>query len=560
MGLPARWWWCFPIVGSGFAVLVSVTSTHLAGFPLDDSWIHQDFARTLATTGQFAYLPGRSAAGSTSPLWVLLLVPPYWLAHGSPSVPLLVTWVAALGWLALAGIGVTAGWAAFDLAGLTHASYRVRLTAAILAGVACAAEWHLDWAAVSGMETDLFALVVLALFVAASRKVSPIVSGLFVALAISLRPEGILAALVVIVGALVGAMAPRRAVTGVEGLHAESPNSLSESPGMPAHHGRARYRTRSVLIQDLRHWSLRWLVPFMVTIMVGTLPYLWFNWLASGHLLPSTLYAKSAYFDVGNFLQMVASDLGGVALTVIGGSPVILLLGALSYSHWLLNHGSLKAERASQHSDLFGPHPSDANTDVSLRWILWLWIGGLVILYAGHGVETLVHGRYLIPTLPALIALGAAGAAPVLVSTRQRLLGVVAGILLVGSGVFSLVRGAQIFAANVGFINATQVATALWLKSNTKAGTLVATHDIGAIGYFSGDQVVDIAGLVDPELIPLINNQAALEAALRARHVAYVVIYTDWFLSPNTLVHDLAPNTMYRAPGTATFVVYKTSW
>ncbi|PYM81500.1 MAG: hypothetical protein DME13_20130, partial [Candidatus Rokuibacteriota bacterium] len=44
-----------------------------AGFPLDDSWIHLHFARNLAEGTGFAYNPGVPVAGSTAPLWTLLL-------------------------------------------------------------------------------------------------------------------------------------------------------------------------------------------------------------------------------------------------------------------------------------------------------------------------------------------------------------------------------------------------------------------------------------------------------------------------------------------------------
>ena len=44
-----------------------------AGFPLDDSWIHLHFARNLAEGAGFAYNPGVPVAGSTAPLWTLVL-------------------------------------------------------------------------------------------------------------------------------------------------------------------------------------------------------------------------------------------------------------------------------------------------------------------------------------------------------------------------------------------------------------------------------------------------------------------------------------------------------
>src|SRR6185503_92261 len=49
------------------------------GFPLDDAWIHQTYARNLGLSGQFAFIPGQPSAGSTSPLWSVLLAIGYFL-------------------------------------------------------------------------------------------------------------------------------------------------------------------------------------------------------------------------------------------------------------------------------------------------------------------------------------------------------------------------------------------------------------------------------------------------------------------------------------------------
>lgn len=45
----------------------------LAGFPLDDSWIHQVVARNLAQDGTLGFIPGVRSSGSTSLLWSILL-------------------------------------------------------------------------------------------------------------------------------------------------------------------------------------------------------------------------------------------------------------------------------------------------------------------------------------------------------------------------------------------------------------------------------------------------------------------------------------------------------
>jgi len=50
-----------------------VGSLDLGGFPLDDAWIHFQFARNVASGHGFAFNPDVPMAGSTAPLWTLLL-------------------------------------------------------------------------------------------------------------------------------------------------------------------------------------------------------------------------------------------------------------------------------------------------------------------------------------------------------------------------------------------------------------------------------------------------------------------------------------------------------
>ena len=52
---------------------VSALAAGELGYPLDDGWIHQVFARNLAETGQMAFNRGEPAAGSTAPLWTVAL-------------------------------------------------------------------------------------------------------------------------------------------------------------------------------------------------------------------------------------------------------------------------------------------------------------------------------------------------------------------------------------------------------------------------------------------------------------------------------------------------------
>jgi hypothetical protein len=49
------------------------------GFPLDDAWTHQAYARNLGVSGIMAFNPGIPSAGGTSWLWIYILAAGYFL-------------------------------------------------------------------------------------------------------------------------------------------------------------------------------------------------------------------------------------------------------------------------------------------------------------------------------------------------------------------------------------------------------------------------------------------------------------------------------------------------
>ncbi len=80
-------------------------------------------------------------------------------------------------------------------------------------------------------------------------------------------------------------------------------------------------------------------------------------------------------------------------------------------------------------------------------------------------------------------------------------------------------------------IESEMVATAKWVSTNIPPGTLVAAHDIGAQGYFGGHEVVDLAGLISPEVIPFLRDEKRIAAYLTERGVGCLVTFPDWYPS-----------------------------
>ncbi|MCX7841016.1 MAG: hypothetical protein N2559_16390, partial [Anaerolineae bacterium] len=70
-------WLILAALVSASVYLIFSSARGVIGFPLDDAWIHQVYARNLATRGEFAFFPSQPSAGSTSPLWTMLLAVGY---------------------------------------------------------------------------------------------------------------------------------------------------------------------------------------------------------------------------------------------------------------------------------------------------------------------------------------------------------------------------------------------------------------------------------------------------------------------------------------------------
>jgi hypothetical protein len=81
----------------------------------------------------------------------------------------------------------------------------------------------------------------------------------------------------------------------------------------------------------------------------------------------------------------------------------------------------------------------------------------------------------------------------------------------------------------VAIIQTEMLPAARWIAGNTPRDVVIAAHDIGALGYFGERQILDLAGLISPEVIPFIRDEARLAAYLDQRHAAYLVTFPKWY-------------------------------
>ncbi len=422
------------------------------GFPLDDAWIHQVYARNLGTRGEFSFFAGQPSAGSTSPLWACLLAVSYALRLDYR------VWTVGLGVLCLAFSGFVAG----QLARRLGAGRWVAETAAPLFVLW---EWHLTWAAVSGMEITLFILLSLLLVERFLASVRPFWLGIIAGLLVLTRPEG------VVLGAMVGA-----------GLLWRS--------------------TRE--IRDLRRLAVNAIAFAAPTALLIT-PYVAFNLALSGSLFPNTFYAKSQ--EYGELLSRANFLVRWVSLyrQPFLGAQILLIPGLA----WVVWRAAREGKGAAA---------------ISLLWVL-----ALPALYALRLPVDYQFGRYEMPIIPFVVVCGLVGTEQLLARVRVRVIRnawpIAIGVLVLAFGWL----GANRYGQSVAIINCEMVATARWTRASLAPASLVAVHDIGAQGYFDNHPMLDLAGLVSPEVIPFIRDQARLLEWMQARGADYAVFFPSWY-------------------------------
>ena len=152
------------IVGAAVAVVAAIAVLvpgywTVRGFPLDDSWIHMVYGRSLATSFALDYNPGIPATGATSLAWAVVVALPHLF---SSDVPTIVFTVKVLGFCMHVGTAV-ATFFAFD-------GGPQRRTVALLAALLVLTYPPLATASVSGMELPAASLVAVLLLVACRHR------------------------------------------------------------------------------------------------------------------------------------------------------------------------------------------------------------------------------------------------------------------------------------------------------------------------------------------------------------------------------------------------------
>jgi hypothetical protein len=421
------------------------------GFPLDDSWIHQTYARNLGLHGEWAFRLGERSAGSTAPMWSGVLAIGYLVGLG-PYI-----WTYVLGALCLFGLGAASEAGARQLL----PAYRPRLP---WIGLFMIFEWHMAWAAMSGMETLLHALLITAVLVGVmSGSKRYLEMGLITGLSVWLRPDGL-----TLLGPVLLAI---------------------------------------VMLDEDWPKRLRALEYFLIGFGALFFFYLVFNLWVGDTPMPNTFYAKQVEYAAWQ-ASPIFGRIRQLLLQLLTGPAVVLLPGV---AIWMA-----RAYR---------------NRDWRMLAVL-LWFLGYVGLYTAR-LPLYQHGRYVMPAMPLFQLWGLLGFFAYVSAAGAKRYGWFARTLwrvsLVTILALFVVLGGRSYGEDVGLIESEMVQAARWAHSHIPEGEIIAAHDIGALGFFDEHPLIDLAGLVSPEAVPIMRDEARLERFLDEGGAKYLIAFPEFY-------------------------------
>jgi hypothetical protein len=513
--------------------------------PLDDTFIHLNFARRLAEGSFFAYVPGEGyVSGATSLLWPLLLAPFH-----------------ALG---LRGLSLL--WAAWLLGGLAHAALTVeiyRLTrrlagagAAFGAAATGALFPAFVWFAWSGMETMALAWILLRAARVAAAYVEPepghpppsvaavIAVGLVAPL---IRPEGALASLLAAIALVLRPAGSRW------GAPAPGPGPSAAALGAPA----PGLRSSAAAPGPVRARLLA-LVPLAGLLVVPLL-----NLGFTGHATSATAQVKWAignpHYALGNLLTLAIYNARILWTNILDGrdwtwiflpehAALPILLGALA----LPFAGARR--RLPVHALFVGLVALGVFvpcTYLSFLWnrirYVWPFAGALCVLLGCLAREVSDRVRRFAPRVTFV--------APILAGA------------LAGAAALRLPWAVRDLAQSAAAVDKQQVKLARWAKATLPADAVLGVNDTGALAYLSDRKTFDVVGLTtEGEARYWVAGAGSrfehYEKLPRARLPTHFIVYPQWMSCPPVLGAVLTEATVTDQSilGGATMVAHEARW
>lgn len=450
------------------------------GVPLDDTWIHFQFADNFAHGNFFEYNAGEPTAGTTSPLYVIILGLTSFLIPDFIVNSLILSGLFyILSCIFVYKISLFLFQSGYSPSADNNSFLtpeRLSLAASLLTVFA----GRFAWSSMSGMETTLFTFFTLAgvYFHLKDLKYNrfSLIPSLMFALSSVLRPEGMLIFSVYSFDILL--------------------NFIKD--------------------KTFKQLFVKFLLSALIFLLIA-LPYFIFSYTISGHFFPNTFRGQGGGFSIlPNFTYLRI-----VAIFFLRDN---LITGILFFAFIFFYFRNLK-----KYFD-----------DLKYLNLIALWTIFLPLISSVLIPNWRHHVRYTMPLIPFVNIISVYY---LIILVRKNYLLKLRNFLYTGKYALSLIVAvsfiyyfvyAVALGKNVDNINSQQVKLAEWVHQNVGRNETIALNDIGAITFLNKNRIIDMAGLVTPEILRYRtytweDNLDSLNSLLKKNDVHYIIIYDNWF-------------------------------
>ena len=428
-------------------------------FPLDDSYIHLSYVRNLAETGTLSFNPGELSTGSSSPLWVVVLTPFYW-------VGLDIYWtVLAISLILLVLLTYLVITTVRDIAVKLGFTQREAISAALFAGLLLALNGNIFWLALSGMETLLFLTLGLITILVYARIGFGYLTGVLCGLVILTHPSG---------GAL--------------------PVTL-------------------VLFELANKRWLSWLRGAIAMAIVLS-PYLAFLVYVNGDIVPTTGQGKTItyvhsgleYDQMWHFVQEFFVYQKFLTQHIL----LLIIAGFVAMAVLFRNRRGLRTLAKS----LLGEH--------SLLTVLVVWGILHFALFMVTFRILLHHTRYLANEYIIWAVLGSLSLLFFYRIKSRIPFGPLLGLGSLGLAASTMFFWSGVYGNDVKHVDEAYIRMGEWINQNTPPDSKIAAFDIGVLRFVGDRETVDLGGLVDPEAHPCLERRDCGEY-VREKEADYIL-------------------------------------
>lgn len=454
-----------------YYVYYALSTNNFLSFPLDDPWIHLQFAKNIAGYGSFSYFKNEVVtAGSTSPLYTLILAPLMLIIKNE-------MWLSYIIGSVFFAVGV------FYYLRLSSYLFMKENWLAIAATLLFILDRWMNLISVSGMETSLYIFLLIASYYYYLQRRAEIFA-IMLGLTFWTRPDAV---------AFIAAFAVDYLIVYYFIKYHPKNN-------------------RELKIFD-RNQILR-----IIFITCGVIfSYFLMNFIISGSLLPNTYGAKTVYYSLKNRGDFLKYEVWGYFTE----SVYIFFVAGFMFAVVKILYDLYKKK--------YNPYLPALIFIIALIFIYWYKLP-----YAHR------FGRYLMPLIPFYIFLFVYGSREffMLISEYirdRKLLNFLNFLLLFSTIIYSgyvYYDYRKLYAEQCKHIYERQVVTAKWIKENTPENAVIATHDVGAIAFYSERKIIDVVGLINPEFIEKIHTKdfnRYVEDELKNKGVTHIAFLREWF-------------------------------